>query len=209
MSCRHGCNDHDHSHDDDDHQLQSALEDTLFQQIDTIHLSCLNEHKKDAGKTVFKPWDQRLDTSLFVKSGVDTDLLFFIPFTVSVIPKSLCIVGDEDGGHPNICHVFKNKDNLDFSAVENMKPDQTFNLNVDTQAQLEYLFKQAKFNNTTSLTLYFPTNFGAKNTKIYYIGIKGTSTNYKRQIVHTVYESKPNPSDHKVKDDMGVGKSIE
>lgn len=196
-------------HDDDDHQLQSALEDTLYQSIDTLHVSCLNEHQKNAGKSILKPWDERLDTKNFVKSGVDTELLLHIPFTVAVVPKSFVICGDDDGTAPNVVHVFKNKDNLDFSAVERMKPEQTFNLNVDKEAKLDYLFKQSKFNNTTSLTFYFPTNFGAKSTKIYYLGLKGTSTSYKREIVKTVYESKPMPKDHQVKEDFGTSKTID
>lgn len=194
---------------DEDHQLRFALEESLYTSIDTLHVTCLNEHQKNAGRSILKPWNERLDTKNFVKTGVDTDLLLHVPFTVAVAPKSFVISGDDDGSSPNLVHVFKNKDNLDFSTAERMKPDQTFNLNVDKEAKIDYLFKQSKFNNTTSLTFYFPTNFGSKNTKIFYLGLKGTSTSYKREIVKTVYESKPMPKDHKVKDDFGMSKTIE
>ena len=43
---------HGHSHDDDDHQLKYALEETLYPSIDTLKVTCLNEHKRGAGKTV-------------------------------------------------------------------------------------------------------------------------------------------------------------
>ena len=41
---------------------------------------------------------------------------------------------------------------------------------------VEYLTKMSKFINVSSLTLYFPNNFGAELTKVYYIGFKGEFT---------------------------------
>ena len=82
-------------------------------------------------------------------------------------------------------------------------------MNVDTDASLEYNLRASKFLNTNSLVLYFPTNFGAKKTKIDYIGLKGVATKNKRQIIETVYESKPQMKDHKVKEDFGASKSIQ
>lgn len=34
---------------------------SLYQKIDTENLQCLNEAEDGSGKTVFKPWDERLD----------------------------------------------------------------------------------------------------------------------------------------------------
>ena len=34
----------------------------------------------------------------------------------------------------------------------------------------------AKFNGVTSLLAYFPTNYGAETTKMYYIGLRGDFT---------------------------------
>ena len=34
----------------------------------------------------------------------------------------------------------------------------------------------SKFNNVTSLLLYFPTNYGAETTKVYYVGLRGEFT---------------------------------
>ena len=38
------------------------------------------------------------------------------------------------------------------------------------------LCRVAKFNGVTSLLAYFPTNYGAETTKIYYIGLRGDFT---------------------------------
>ena len=43
-----------------------------------------------------------------------------------------------------------------------------------------FSYRVAKFNGVTSLLAYFPTNYGAETTKIYYIGLRGdfTQVNY-------------------------------
>ena len=35
----------------------------MYQKIDLEKLQCLNEVEEGSGKTVFKPWDERLDKS--------------------------------------------------------------------------------------------------------------------------------------------------
>jgi hypothetical protein len=93
--------------------------------------------------------------------------------------------------------------------VDSVTAEQILKLNVDTEGILEYNLRASKFLNTNSLVFYFPTNFGAKRTKIDYIGIKGVATKNKRQIIETVYESKPQMKDHKVKEDFGTNQSIQ
>ena len=51
---------------------------------------------------MLKSWDKRLSSENFVKSGVDTELLFYIPFTTAVQPKSIIIVASDDGTAPVI-----------------------------------------------------------------------------------------------------------
>ena len=45
-----------------------------------------------------------------------------------------------------------------------------------SHAPFAMLCRVAKFNGVTSLLAYFPTNFGAETTKIYYIGLRGDYT---------------------------------
>jgi hypothetical protein len=56
----------------------------------------------------------------------------------------------------------------------------------------------AKFNSVHSINLYFPSNFGAAHTEIRFVAFKGEFSERKRVAVETVYESKPQPADHKV-----------
>lgn len=52
------CHGHDHDHGSSD---ELGLQYNLFEKIDKENLQCLNESVDGAGKTVFKPWNNRLD----------------------------------------------------------------------------------------------------------------------------------------------------
>lgn len=54
----HGGCDGDHNHDD---TPEMGLQYSLFTKIDLQNLECLNEAVEDSGKSVFKPWEDRLN----------------------------------------------------------------------------------------------------------------------------------------------------
>lgn len=56
--CNHGNHDHDHGSGG-----EIGVQYNLFEKIDKENLHCLNESVDGSGKTVFKPWETRLDTS--------------------------------------------------------------------------------------------------------------------------------------------------
>lgn len=67
---------HDHDHESYD---ELGVQYNLFQKIDIENLQCLNESIDGAGKTVFKPWERRLDrTQVVIDFNVSTYLLFII-----------------------------------------------------------------------------------------------------------------------------------
>ena len=75
---------------------QQGLAYSLYQRIDMNDLTCLNEETDDSGKTVFKPWESRLDRENFVLSDADEKLLFNIPFTGDVKFKVIIIGGENN-----------------------------------------------------------------------------------------------------------------
>lgn len=193
--------DHSHCcHKEHDQSLSAdpAILYSLFQRIDTEKVQCLNESVDGSGKTVFKPWEDRLDVSQFVESEVDHELLFYVPFTVPVKLKGVVIIGGEDSQHPKDLKIFKNRPLLGFDAVMG-EADQTVELSKDYNGSIEYPLKVARFNSVTSILLFFPTNYGAENTRIYYIGLRGEALEPQPQgIVVTTYEAAPNPTDHEI-----------
>ncbi|RRT82970.1 hypothetical protein B296_00002363 [Ensete ventricosum] len=68
-----------------------------------LQVSALNEAVAGSVKSVFKPWNRRLDTSEgFLESNDgDPELLVFIPFTSDVKIKSISVVGGSGGTSPS------------------------------------------------------------------------------------------------------------
>ena len=86
--------------------------------------------------------------------------------------------------------LFKNRENMSFDDA-GAKADQEFSLVRDTDGSVQYKTKVKEntlefcqcnssqvvtFSSVHHLTLHFPSNFGADNTKIYYIGLAGEFT---------------------------------
>eukprot|EP01094_Clydonella_sp_ATCC50884_P019742 TRINITY_DN3929_c2_g1_i1.p1 TRINITY_DN3929_c2_g1~~TRINITY_DN3929_c2_g1_i1.p1 ORF type:complete len:210 (+),score=83.28 TRINITY_DN3929_c2_g1_i1:172-801(+) len=170
-----------------------------------IHLdlvTCLNESETGAIRRVFKPFDQRMDRELFVESDADEQLLVHIPFTGQVKVKSICVGGGPEGTHPSRMKVWVNKEHMDFEAAEGSEPTQEWELAEDFDCLIHYPTKLFKFQNVSSLTLFFPENFGADTSIIYYIALTGEFLPFKREAVTAVYEARALPSDHKTKSDV-------
>lgn len=60
---------HDHGHDHDcagessesDYLKEIGIQYSLFKKIDMENLECLNESEEGSGKTIFKPYEERLN----------------------------------------------------------------------------------------------------------------------------------------------------
>lgn len=58
------CGDSQHEHDDPEKGVQYSL----YTKINLNDLECLNETVEGSGKTVFKPWEERLNRETVSKS---------------------------------------------------------------------------------------------------------------------------------------------
>ncbi|XP_024034318.1 PITH domain-containing protein 1 isoform X2 [Citrus clementina] len=178
-----------HDHSCEDHDCSSDW--SLYKHIDLSKVSALNEAVPGSVKSVFKAWEQRLNSS-----GLDVKI------------KSISIVGGADGTSPSKMRVFINREGIDFSDAQDMQAIQEWDLVENLQGVLEYQTRYSKFQSVANITLHFPDNFGGDTTQIHYIGLKGEATQLKRDVVATiVYELRPNPSDHKTKSESGGGLS--
>jgi PITH domain len=77
-----------------------GIQYSLYEKIDLENTECLNEEIEGSGKTVFKPYEQRLDLEKFVQSDADEELLFNIQFTGNVKLKGFRLIGANDESHP-------------------------------------------------------------------------------------------------------------
>ncbi|EDW12950.1 PITH domain-containing protein CG6153 isoform X1 [Drosophila mojavensis] len=210
---------HGHSHDhgrgcsheatDVDNALEMGIEYSLYTKIDIENTECLNEETDGSGKTVFKPYEKRLDSSKFVQSDGDEELLFNVPFTGNIKLKGIIIRGSNDNTHPNRLKLFKNRPKMTFDDARG-KADQEFELTRDCRGEVEYSPKVVTFSSVHHLSLYFPSNYGDDVTRIYYIGFRGEFTEaHFHGVTICNYESRANISDHKEKTFDGVGRAIQ
>ncbi|KAI8808840.1 galactose-binding domain-like protein [Cladochytrium replicatum] len=205
---------HHHDHDHDDEPELAGLQLSLFKQIDMTGVRALNEAVRDSAKSVLKPWETRFDTTAFIESDADEQLIIFIPFTANIKLKSISVRGALDGSGPSRMKAYINREDVDFDSVESIKADQEWDLIVappELKTIPDYPTRLAKFTNLRNLTLFFPENFsGSETTKILYIGLKGEYTEISRDpILNTVYELAPNPAKLKNRADISNSHMIQ
>lgn len=121
MSCNHN--------EQCDHQDPSSLLPyTLFSQINTPAIRCLNIVDEESGKEVFKCWNDRFDATKFVLSEADDSMIIHVPFISSLKLKSIMVLGEGGEMDPREMKVFVNRlcirindrDDVDFDSVEDI-----------------------------------------------------------------------------------------
>ena len=128
-------------------------------------------------------------------------MVVYIPFDGEIRVKSIIVIGGDEGTAPSKMKVYKNEQTVDISILEEKKPVQTIEMNENVTGELEYLLNVTKFNNTSNIVLGFEENFGAKNTVIKFIGLKGEKLREKIKMGEIIYEVRANLADHKTPDE--------
>ena len=213
-----------HSHD---HEHTDEYEVSLRQYIDFPRVTCLNEDTEGSAKQLLehKSYEKRFDHSnsslkILSQEDGDQDLLITVPFTEAVSITSICIsgplAGNDSTAGPKKVKIFSNRDDIGFSEAQDLEPSQEFYLaSPDHEhdvhhenASADYPLRPAgRFQNVTSLVLYFPEpNYSDDDdiqTEILYIGFKGKGTNVRRKAVDTVYETIGMVENRDVRAEMG------
>ncbi|CDJ41429.1 hypothetical protein, conserved [Eimeria tenella] len=163
------------------------LGEFLFGYIDVDGVRGINEQETGSARRTIRPYDERLNDSVSCKSEEgDAELV-----------TSLVVIGGDRGRAPSKVKIFANRDDVDFTNVRDVECIQEVELTTDFHGAVEYPLKVTKLQNTSSIVLYFPENFGGDCTEIFYIGLRGVGSNYRREAVQTVYEARANMKDHK------------
>jgi hypothetical protein len=180
----------------------------LYAMIDREGTTALNVIKPEHTIGVFKPHVLKLNDLPEIISDADEEIIVVIRFTSPVHIRKLMVIGGggEDTSHyPSSMKCYPNHTDIDFSNVSSFRSAQDFNLQVNDTGTIELITVLQSFTNVTSLTLYFPTNYGAGNTIIRYIGMQGEHTHYRREAVNTVYEVLCSGQDiHQPEDQLGA-----
>mmetsp|Transcript_3315 Transcript_3315/g.7797 ORF Transcript_3315/g.7797 Transcript_3315/m.7797 type:complete len:213 (+) Transcript_3315:314-952(+) len=168
--------------------------------------TALNVDDGDIKTVLFKKYDERtMDDLGWVRTPPDdNELLAFIPFSSPVqVLQSIFVIGGEGGKHPRKVRLFANPPPActEFSDFCDRTPEQEIDLAEDLCGAVEYPVRATKFSNLTMLVMHFQTDEAAEEKEIFWIGLKGTPTEWKRQAVITVYESQAQAADHEAPDD--------
>jgi len=211
---------HEHEHRDDhaQHHGEQFDEDThgspqgelfsLYRNVDTDNVVCLNELTPGSVKGIFKPWDKRLDPSKFVSSDADAELLITIPFTGVVKLKSATVIGGANGAAPGRLRLFANRDDLDFSNVREIKALQELALVEDIRGEIEWPLNTSVLSNVSLLVVHVPCSLGAERTCVYYLGLKGDFAPLRRAAVVANYELRPQAAGNKALAERSLGGTI-
>ena len=190
-----------HDHDCDASTCGNA---SLHGFIDVPAVVAFNALDETAAPGVLRPWEARHDrTGRPLVSEDDGELVVRIPFTTDVKLRGIMVLGGASGRAPNEMRAFANRRDIDAVNASRKTPTQKWDLTVDEDGVLEYTTEAASWQSTSSVTLYFPSNFnGDGETEIWYIGLRGEGTGHDRDMIVTaVYEARPQPQDHEVPGD--------
>jgi len=90
-----------------------------------------------------------------------------------------------------------------------VKPDQELELSKDYTGTVEYPLPMTKFSSVYHLSIHLASNYGGKQTRVYYIGFAGEFLGERRDpgIVICQYEARALPQDHKA--DIPTGQNYQ
>mmetsp|Transcript_46449 Transcript_46449/g.107215 ORF Transcript_46449/g.107215 Transcript_46449/m.107215 type:complete len:206 (-) Transcript_46449:125-742(-) len=179
-----------------------GISQLLLPWIDVENVVGLNEDVPNSARQVFRPYDSRLDDARVVESPEgDQELMILVPFTSPVKLTGITVIGGDFGSSPSRVSLYINREDLDFSNVEDVASTQELELVEDFHGAIQHPLRAAKFISVVQLALFFPAALGGERTRIHWIGLWGVGSEYKRQAVVAVYEAIPNASEKQVQDE--------
>ncbi|KAI1817104.1 translation protein [Poronia punctata] len=203
----HGSHAHDHSDDRPAGSSETGTQHSLYPHIKFYEITTLNEELTNSGRAIVqKEWARRLSLEPELASSTDEQLLVNIPFSGRVKLHSILVRGSQAASSPRTMRVYINRTDLDFDAVEDMKPTQELQLGQTSEVQ-EIPVKRVLFNNVHHLTLFIVDNFGHRvggdggsdsdsdedwePTRLTYLGFKGEWSQQGRAPVQIIALPRP------------------
>ena len=136
---------------------------SLDEFVEKGQLECLNEDKENPVANLLDP---SMETFLASDENTDHQLLVKVQFRIPVKLQSLKILGTaEDETAPQSVKIFLDKVNMGFEDAdeEAVQELQLAPENLDGEA---VALRFVKFQNVTSLQLFFQENYGAATTRV-------------------------------------------
>ncbi|KAF9495018.1 DUF1000-domain-containing protein [Pleurotus eryngii] len=149
----------------------------LYSVINRDSVHGLNLSVPEDAKAIIKPWDQREDTSQFIDSGVDDQVIIHIPFSQNVRIRSMILKIGRGESTPRRLRIYANHPTIvDFADAEETKPQLELSLLEGEVSATEYPLRVAAFASINTLSLFFSHAVGDEVSRVYYVGFKGDTT---------------------------------
>lgn len=215
--------DHGHSHEP---PAETFSNQSLYTHIDMTKVQVLNGVSNDrsslVSKSFLKPQDEKYNTSLYLESDADCQVLLQIPFTASVKIFAIILRVNKGGSGystPRHIQLYKNYNkNLDFDTINDLKAEYTVefpdNVGIEPDYNNESLFDDDTFikfdlprnifQNCENLTVLVKDNWSGDEddlNRLYFCELRGEATGKLRNSgvpIVAVYEAAPNPADVKL-----------
>ena len=105
-----------------------------------LQIRVLNSAESSSTSEVFRSWAKRLEEPLnpLLSNDDDPELLIHVPFTGNVKIKAISVMGGSEDTGPSALRVYVNREDIDFAAVSDLPPAQSWDLQPNMQGDLEY-----------------------------------------------------------------------
>lgn len=158
-----------------------SLTQNLNVEIDVNHADCLNQSDQHTIQHMLQNSNsnsnsENNDTSLYLESHADEQLLMFIPFVNKVNIRSIAVWAPETEQCPQTIKLYVNRSSMDFDDVDHAKPTEIIQLTSEqdgAQGKVHAL-KFINFRNVVSLGLFVADNHGGETTVIQKIRLVGS-----------------------------------
>ncbi|KAL3234365.1 hypothetical protein RNJ44_03127 [Nakaseomyces bracarensis] len=218
----HHCEDEHHDHHHHDAPIPTTAGQSLYDQIDTSKVKCLNAVPKGTdsiSESFLKTQEEKFVIRRYLESDADCQLIVQIPFLNTCKLYSVILrTNNTHRGYttPRTIKIFNNfKKNLDFDTLGSetkigFQAEHPNNVGVNTNGNdtseednfVEYHLPRNQFTGCETLTLFIQDNWDDEDdlTQLFYLEVRGEATGKLRPDnavpLMTVYESAPNPLDH-------------
>lgn len=182
-------------------QEVDATGNPLWDVIDFDGIQVAGVRDDSVVRRVIRPWCEKgreLEPAQRLTSlEDDAEMILTIPFVSSVRLKGITMAGPPDDSHPARIKLWANRESLGFDDARDGAGDQAIGINVDPAGNLTYPLNAGKFASVRSVTIFISEAEGGDDVSsvVTFLGFRGISTGFKRDIVDAVYETAPTPGD--------------
>jgi len=133
-------------------------------------------------QAIIKPWNEREDTTEYVDSNVDDQVVIHVPFIQNVRLRSISLKLGRGELAPRHLRIYANHTTIvDFEDAEVTKPQLNVTLQEGEVGVIEYPLNIPAFANIHSLSVFFSEAVGGEVTRLYYIGFRGDTRTPRRE----------------------------